>query len=49
MKLFVPFRLTYGTHWPSRVNQASKMKRFAKLGKGFKPLTIFEKLSILDA
>ena len=49
MKLFVPFWLTYGTQWHSRVNQASKMERFAKLVNGFKPLTIFEKLSILHA
>ena len=33
----------------SRVNQATKMERFAKLVNGFKPLTISEKLSILDA
>ena len=49
MKLFVPFWLTYGTKWRSRVNQASKMKHFAKLVNGFKPLTIFENLSISDA
>ena len=49
MKLFVPFWLTYGTYWRGRINQASKMECFAKLINGFKTLTIFEKLSILDS
>ena len=40
----VPFWLTYGTHWRSRVNQASKMERFVKLVDGFKPLTILENI-----